>query len=239
MNQVAGWHETILVLLQSAAGTANRDQSTDSYTGSTHAFYAVPVPVRRQIIKQLIRSHAHVSDQEWLKLSDALFHADSHEEKTMGAMVVQYRATARRLVTHRQLKRWLEQLVGWAEVDAFCYNIFTAEELLADWIRWEKFLHTCARSRNVNVRRSALVLLCGPVSHSADARLHECAFVLTKSLTAESSILITKAISWLLRCQIDTRKTAVRDFVIEHEHTLPRFVVREVMRKLETGKKNR
>lgn len=225
--------------LQAAAGTANRDQSTDSYTGSTHTFYAVPVPVRRRIIKLLVRSQAHLSDQEWFVLADALFHGDSHEEKTMGAMVLQYRPSARRLITHRQLRTWLEQLVGWAEVDACCYNIFTAEELLADWMRWEKFLHTCARSRNLNVRRAALVLLCGPVTHSDDVRLHECAFALTKSLAAESSILITKAISWLLRCQIDTYKTAVRDFVAVHERTLPRFVVREVIRKLETGKKNR
>ena len=231
-------HAHIVTALTAAAGTANRDQATDSYTGSTHLFYAVPVPTRRQIVRLLLRAHPHQSPHEWLSLADQLFRGASHEEKTMGAMILQYHRAARVRVTRRQLRRWLAELVGWAEVDALCYNIFTAEELLADWEHWEQFLCTCRRSRNTNVRRAALVLLCGPVTRSSDARLHACAFGLVKSLSSESALLITKAISWLLRCQVDTQKDAVRTFMSMHSDDVPRFVMREVTRKIVTGKKN-
>ncbi len=234
-----GLHFEIITALEAAAGTANRDQATASYTGSTHRFYAVPVLVRRRIIKTLIRNNQTLTNQDWLVLAEALFLAPSHEEKTMGAMILTYRREARAQVTHIQLKRWLTQLVGWAEVDALCYNIFSAEELLADWPKWEDFLLRLAKSNNVHLRRASLVLLCGPTAHSTDLRLHTVAFTITTQLAPDKLILITKAISWLLRCQIDTNKKLVTAFIQAHKTRLPKIAVREVLRKLETGKKNR
>ena len=232
-------HSSICVSLQAAAGTANRDQSTDSYTGSTHMFYAVPMPVRRQLIKNSIKQHASLSDRTWLKLADQLFFGASHEEKTMGAIVLQYRPAARALVRFPQLRRWLRQLAGWAEIDALCYNVYTADELLTAWPAWEAFLTDLAKSRHRTLRRAALVFLCGPVAHSTDARLHNLAFQSVTQLALESDILITKAISWLLRSQVDTQKSMVAVFVAEHATQLPKIAVRETRRKLETGKKNR
>jgi 3-methyladenine DNA glycosylase AlkD len=180
-----------------------------------------------------------VSDQDWLRLCDQLFAAPSHEEKTMGAMVLSYRPAVRAKVSPARLRRWLLQLSGWAEVDALCYNIFTADELVADWPRWKAFLSACARSKNRNVRRAALVLLCGPVARTADQRVHQYALALIEQQAGESAILITKAMSWLLRCQADTQPDLVSQFLATHEQTLPRFVVREVTRKLTAGRKNR
>ncbi len=239
MKKVDYLHDILREQLQQAAGTANRDQSTDSYTGSSHTFYAVPVPVRRKIIRDLLRQESELSDTTCLQLVDKLFRGASHEEKTMGAYVLKYRVSARHGVTPEQLARWLPELVGWAEVDALCFNVFTADELLAEWSSWGQLLQQLACHANPNVRRAALVLLCGPVSRSDDQRIHGLAFTLVRQLASENDILITKAISWLLRCQIDTNKHAVVNFLQTHTEALPRFVTREVERKLRTGKKNR
>ena len=229
-------HKKVIMALKQEAGTANRAQSTDSYTGSTHYFYAVPVPKRRAIIKEVIKVREAT---ELLALTDALFAGRSHEEKTMGAMILMYRLDVRTLVDFGMIDRWLGLLVGWAEVDAFCYNTFSAEELLGDLRNWKQFICSLAHDSNINKRRAALVLLTHPCAKSEDGRLHALAFKLSLQLAPEKDILITKAISWLLRSQIDTNKSAVADFLQKYEAVLPKIAVRETKRKLLTGKKNK
>ncbi len=229
-------HKKVITALEQEAGTANRVQSTDSYTGSTHYFYGVPVPKRRVIIKMIIKG---CEATELLTLADALIAGRSHEEKTMGAMVLSYRKDVRSLVNFSTLDRWLGQLVGWAEIDAFCYNMFTADELLADLKNWKQFICALAHDTNINKRRAALVMLTHPCAKSTDERLHALAFKLALQLAPERDILITKAISWLLRSQIDTNKSAVADYLAKYEAVLPNIAVRETKRKLVTGKKNK
>lgn len=229
-------HQKLVAALKAEAGTANRAKATDSYTGSTHHFYAVPVPKRREIVKVLIKGREAAG---LLTLAGELFAGRSHEEKTIGAMVLTYRQDVRALVDLPTLDRWLGELVGWAEVDALCYNTFTAGELLADFKTWKSFLTTLAHDSNVNKRRAALVFLTHPCAKSPDERLHALANKLMLQLASEKDILITKAISWLLRCQIDTNKSAVADFLNKHETVLPKIAIRETKRKLLIGKKNK
>lgn len=229
-------HAKVLAALQREVGTANSTQATDSYTGSTHYFYAVPVPRRREIIKAVMKD---TEATELLTLCEALFAGRSHEEKTMGAMVLTYRPAVRSLVDFPTLDRWLGELVGWAEVDALCYNTFTDTELLADFKSWQQFMCALAQDSNINKRRAALVLLTHPTSRSKDDRLHALAFTLIRQLAPEKDILITKAISWLLRCQIDTNKATVANFIEQHKTSLPKIALRETKHKLVTGKKNK
>jgi 3-methyladenine DNA glycosylase AlkD len=229
-------HHKIVTELKAAAGTANRDQSTQTYTGSAHLFYAVPTPKRREIIKAVIKEQ---TEEELLFLCEALFSSSSHEEKTIGAMLLTYRRDVRALADFSMIDRWLGELVGWAEVDTFCYNTFTTEEILADLKAWQQFICALAHDTNINKRRAALVFLAYPVAHSQDDRLHRLANKLILTLAPEKDILITKAISWLLRSQIDTNKAAVAEFISKHEAVLPKIALRETRRKLETGKKNK
>lgn len=229
-------HQTAVAELESLAGTGNRDQSSASYTGSQHFFYAVPVPKRREIIKALIKDR---EAKELLPLVDVLFKGRSHEEKTMGAMILTYRQDVRQLCDFPTLDNWLGELVGWAEIDAFCYNTFSTEELLAELKSWKQFICALAHDANINKRRAALVFLTHPTAKSSDERLHALAFKLILQLAPEKDILLTKAISWLLRSQIDTRKEAVAEFIKIHESKLPKIALRETRRKLVTGKKNK
>ncbi len=229
-------HKEIILLLTAEAGTGNQAQSSSSYTGSQHFFYAVPVLKRRVIIKAVIKNH---QAKELLVLADSLFKGRSHEEKTMGAMILTYREDVRQLCDFSTLDSWLSELVGWAEIDAFCGGTFKADELLAKLKPWKQFICTLAHDANINKRRAALVFLVHPTSHTDDERLHALAFKLILQLAPEKDILITKAISWLLRSQIDTRKSVVADFIKTYEGELPKIAVRETKHKLLTGKKNK
>lgn len=233
-------HKTIITALKAKAGTANAGQSSDSYTGSGHAFYAVSVPDRRAILKEVVKANKKEATIEgWLRLVDALMAGKSHEEKTMGAYLLGYVPEARKTADFSRLDTWLEELEGWAEVDSLCQNIFQPDELLVDWSGWQKFLRKLAKDKNINKRRASLVFLTGPTWKSDDKRLHVQAYENIDRLKHEKDILITKAISWLLRSMVDTRPKEVAGYLLANADTLPKIVLRETKRKLATGKKNK
>tara|TARA_B100000745_G_scaffold297999_1_gene245844 strand:+ start:1305 stop:2012 length:708 start_codon:yes stop_codon:yes gene_type:complete len=231
-------HRRIVKDLNKYAGEANPTMAGDSYTGSNHFYYAVRVPTRRKLIKNWLRVNADLSDREKLTVVDSLFHGKSHEEKTIAAYLLGYCPGVRKLATHKMLEKWLYVLVGWAEVDALCQNIFTAEELLADWNNWEVWLIKQTKVQNISLRRSSLVFLTWPTVKSSDERLHDLAYQNIDTLKYESDILITKAISWLLRSMAETRPKSVVAYLEKNEDTLPKIAMRETRRKLKTGKKN-
>jgi hypothetical protein len=51
--------------------------------------------------------------------------------------------------------------------------------------------------------------------------------------------MVVKALSWALRSLVEWDRDAVADFVMQHELSLPARVKREVMTKINTGRKSR
>lgn len=231
-------HKNVIAQLEKLASKKPQQHFNDSYTGSKHFFYAVSVPKRREIIKGWLKEHKDASAKEVPAFVTELISGKSHEEKTMGAYLLGYHAKARSEVKLAVVDGWLSKLVGWAEIDSLCQNVFQPEEVLARWKEWEPFLKKLAQSQNINKRRAALVFLTGPTWKSPDAKLHTLAYQLIDVLKHEKDILITKAISWLLRSMADTRKKDVAAYVKKNADTLPKIAVRETRKKLETGKKN-
>jgi 3-methyladenine DNA glycosylase AlkD len=129
-------------------------------------------------------------------------------------------------------------LNGWAEIDGLCQNVFSAEEMIADWPGWERLLEQLSRDANINKRRAALVLLNSPVHYTDDARFRDLALIVIDRLKAERDILITKAVSWLLRSMITRHRGAVETCLAEHGPSLPAIAVRETRTKLATGTKS-
>lgn len=234
-------HKQTLTQLKSQAGTASAGQASDSYSGSTHVFYAVSVPARREILLGVLKDYkGEASLADWLTLVDALMTGRSHEEKTMGAYLLRYLGSeVKREVAFAQLDAWLSDLVGWAEVDALCQNVFTADELLANWPGWQRFLTKLSKDKNINKRRASLVFLTMPTRKSADDRLHTQAIDTIERLKHEEDILITKAISWLLRSMVGGDHVRVKAYLEATHTTLPKIAVRETVRKIKTGKKNK
>ncbi len=113
---------------------------------------------------------------------------------------------------------WLDRVVGWDEVDALCANAFQADDFLAAWPLWSAWLTRLAADANTHKRRASLVLLTGPVRRSDDARLAELAFANIAVLQSERPILITKAVSWLLRSLVARHRGAVIGYLEAHRH---------------------
>lgn len=132
---------------------------------------------------------------------------------------------------------WLDELEGWAEVDAVCTGKYTINAIPKDWSKWEKILTRFSKSKNIHKRRASLVLLCSPIRYSTDSSITSLAFANIDLLKHEKEVLITKAISWLLRSMIKNFKKEVSEYVSKNKASLPAIAVRETLVVLKTGKK--
>lgn len=212
-------------------------QDTAAYTGSPHELLGVATPGLRRLAKDWVRANRKTAPEAILRVLDTMFASALHEEKTLAALILAYSGPARAATTPTRLEAWLGDLAGWAEIDSLCSNVFQAEEFLAAWATWGPWLRRLSEDANINKRRAALVLLTGPVRYSDDPRLLETALGNVARLQAERGILITKAVSWLLRNLTLRHRGAVAAYVAENRAALPAIAVREVTAKLETGRK--
>ena len=231
-------HKSLLAEIKARARPGNRDKpGNDSYHGSEHPFYFVSVPDRRAIAKRWLAEHKGTLVKEVRQTIESLFDGQSHEEKTLACLLLAMSAPVRASVKPKDIERWLNKLNGWAEVDSLCQNVF-ADELAADWPNWRKLIGRLSKSKNINRRRASLVLLTRPVHAFKDARFRDEAFEIIERLQAERDILITKAVSWLLRSLTTHHASAVTRFLRENAETLPKIAIRETTTKLRTGTKS-
>jgi 3-methyladenine DNA glycosylase AlkD len=168
----------------------------------------------------------------------SLVRSQSALKKAMAGILLGYMPVQRRQLRPAIYNDWLNHTEGWAAVDALCYGNISSEELLENFARWKTLLDRLARSDNPNKRRGALVLLTKPVKQSADPRLRELAFDLIGSTHGEKDILLTKAVSWLLRNLTRHHSTAVRRYLDLHKDHLPAIAIRETANKLKHGTKS-
>jgi len=210
----------------------------DSYGGSGRLYYSTSAPALRAIARRWLAARKSMDPTEFLAVVESLFEGQSHDEKTLAALLVGYNRTARRTARPADLDRWLGHLNGWAEIDALCQNVFTADDMLADWPAWEGLIDQLSRDPNINKRRAALVLLNSPVRYSSDVRFQDLALAVIDRLQGERAILITKAVSWLLRSMIVQHRGAVEAYLAGEQARLPKIAVRETRAKLATGLKS-
>ena len=197
------------------------------------------VPDRRRLIKAWLAGHRDADPRALLTVvGDVLTRGETYEEQTSGGEVLRLRSSVRLLVQPRELETWLASQVGWAEVDSLCQSTFPAEQLLGGWAEWEGLLQRLSLSGNINQRRASLVLLTGPVTKSDDRRLSDTSFALIGRLAPEKPILITKAVSWLLRCLVRNHRDEVSGYINGHRAELPAVAVRETTTLLATGTKS-
>jgi 3-methyladenine DNA glycosylase AlkD len=207
------------------------------YAGSRSRMLHVPVPERRRIAKAWLSARKHWPVQQVLAVVDELVAGDIHDEKTLGLLLLERLGRGRRPFGPAEVDRWLDHLVGWAEVDSLCQSTFGPEDLLGDWPAWSGFIRRLARDANINRRRAALVLLVKPAGKSPDPRLAALAFETTEALKGEREIIITKAVSWLLRALTLQHPAEVSRYLDAEGPSLPAIAVRETRAKIATGRK--
>jgi 3-methyladenine DNA glycosylase AlkD len=212
---------------------------SDSYIQSGHSYYLLPVPIRRHIAKRWAKEHATIPFEEFIALIESLFSGESHEEKTVACMLLEYMPGLRKQVEPIMLDHWLDHLQGWAEVDSLCQSTFIPGDIVTNWVKWSHAIQSFAHNPNICKRRASLVLLTGVVAHSKDIRAMQLAFANIQTLETERDILITKAISWLLRSLIKYHRQEVLTYIEEHQKVLPKIALRETKHVLLYGKKTK
>ena len=232
------YHAEILELIKKNAGKATKHTDLDSYLGTTHPRYPITVPLLRIIAKDWMRQHVDLTRSAFSSLVTSLTKGESSTEKSMAGILLDYATKDQCQFNPKLFDRWLDELEGWAEVDNLCTGRYTSTEILNQWESWEPLLQKFAISKNIHKRRASIVCLCSPLRDSNDKRLVECALKNIELLKSEKDILITKAISWVLRTMIKHHKKTVAIYLKENADTLPIIAVRETHIKLKTGRKS-
>lgn len=232
-------HLVLLKLIQKHAGQPTAHTFLDSYLGNNHPRYPINAPTLRKLAKDWMRAHDQLGPTEFSTLLTSLVRGKSSTEKCLVGILLDYATSAQRKFNPRIFNHWLDHLVGWAEVDSVCTGKYTIAEIPPNMMVWKKLLNQLSKSRNLNKRRASLVFLCSPLRRIEDDALAQTAFTLIDRLKHEKDIMITKAISWLLRSMYKHHKTLLTAYLDENEETLPRIAVRETRTKLNTGTKTR
>ena len=231
-------HAALVAQLRAEARPYRGGIQNDSYSGSGRPFLNVGAPEMRRIVRDWAAAHRAAPAADLIEMAGSLFGGELYEEKLLGALLLGYSRAARRAATPAMVDAWLGQLNGWAEIDSLCASVFGAEDLLADWPAWRGLIEQLSLDPNINKRRAALVLLTTPTRTCDDPRFSDLGFAVVERLKAERHILITKAVSWLLRSMTGRHGPAVAAYLDAQSASLPAIAVRETRTKLRTGTKS-
>ena len=186
-----------------------------------------------------MKGHRELSSEDFEKLLTSLIHGKSSTEKSMAGILMDNSTLAQRKFNPEIFDQWLDHLVGWAEVDTVCTGAYTISEIPTDWVRWKRLLERFSKNKNIHKRRASLVLLCSPLRRFKSEPMALMALKNTDRLKSEKKILITKAISWVLRSAVLQHRELVKKYLALNMDLLPKIAVRETLAVLRTGKKTK
>ncbi len=229
-------HKEILEQIQLQSGKPTQHTFLDSYLGNSHPRYPISIPTLRKIAKEWMNAHRDRPASTFATLLSSLNKGKSSTEKTMVGILLDYSTLDQRKFDPKLFNTWLNYVEGWAEVDSLCTGRYSDSEILSRWKTWKAQLIQFSKSKNIHKRRASLVLLCSPLRKSDDARLAALALQNIDRLKGEKEILITKAISWVLRNMVKHHRSTLEKFMKE-QTGLPAIAIRETMRVLNTGRK--
>ncbi|NOT74382.1 MAG: DNA alkylation repair protein [Cyclobacteriaceae bacterium] len=232
-------HDEILKLIRKNSGKPTQHTFLDSYLGNSHPRYPINAPTLRKISKDWMKAHRDLSTENFQKLLLSLVKGKSSTEKVMVGALLDDSTLEQRRFNPEVFDQFLDHLEGWAEVDSVCTGAYTKTEIPRDWKHWKKLLTQFSKSKNIQKRRASLVFLCSPIRIEKNAELLRIALKNIDKLKAEKEILITKAISWLLRSAVTKHSEEIREYLLFNKETLPKIAVRETIAKLETGRKTK
>lgn len=232
------YHEEVLSLIRAKSETPTQHTFLDGYLGNSHPRYPINAPALRLIAKDWMRAHRDMSADEFSAMLTSMVEGKSGTEKVMVGVLLDNATKDQKQFDPWLFDQWLDHLEGWAEVDSVCTGKYCISEIPNNIPEWKKILTGLSKSKNINKRRASIVFLCSPLAQSDDARLADIAFANINRLKKEKEIIITRAISWVLRSMDRHHRKALENYLKKNEKTLPAIAVRETKIKLKTGTKN-
>lgn len=211
------------------SGDPDRARNEKRYLKSPQKFYGLTVPSLRKLAKAWLRDHKDASIEEVIKLSQALWAGEYHEQRMLAIFLLVYRVKELNFVHLPVVEHMVQTAVGWAQLDMIaawlCGQIFkeSPRRMTAVLKKWIK-------DGNFWVRRAALLTLLGPV------RKEPRHFVLFQDLATpllrEKEFFIRKAIGWVLRELSKVDPQLVYEYVREHKGEMSGLTYREATRQL-------
>lgn len=212
--------------------------NAQKYMGTSHKFLGITNPQKHKIAAEFKKIFPEITFSDLIELLNNLNTGQTFEEKTMGPMILMRYKILLNEIRPKHLGFWLDNLEGWCEIDTLCQNTIPAQVLLDNWSLWKDALTNWSTDKLISKRRASLVLLCNATRKSDNQKLKNLSFDNIERLKHEKDILITKAISWLLRSMIKNFKNDVAEYLKNNKSSLPKIAVRETRKKLLTGRKN-
>ncbi|RAW00551.1 DNA alkylation repair protein [Pseudochryseolinea flava] len=230
-------HRDLLEAIEHAAGEPTQHTFSDTYLGNSNPRFAINAPTLRAIARTWSMENKALSQNEFVTTIDSLIKGVSSTEKMLAGMLLDRATADQRAFNPKSFDKWLEHLCGWAEVDVVCTGAFTSKTLPLQPNAWSPLLTKFSKSKDIHKRRASLVFLCSPMSHHKASWMEAIAIHNIERLKSEKEILITKAISWLLRSMIKNYRSTVEKYLKLQGDTLPAIALRETKTKLLTGRK--
>jgi 3-methyladenine DNA glycosylase AlkD len=213
------------------------NQWVQHYLGSDKPTFGIKADVVKKFCRNLIQEN-NLSQDQMVELLNSLYHhATTFNEIDIAGRILNIKPQFCRNLDPNLLDNWLNYTHGWAENDILCQSNFTSDILLSNWSTWEKLLKQFNQSANINKRRASLVLLTKSLGQSDDSRFSKLAFQNVERLKSEKEILVTKAVSWVLRALIKHHPDEVETYLSQNHDILPKITYREVFSKATTGRK--
>jgi 3-methyladenine DNA glycosylase AlkD len=231
------YHHEVLSLIEEKSGVATQHTFLDGYLGNSHPRYPINAPTLRSIAKDWMRAHRDMTSKEFGAMLTSMAEGKSGTEKVMVGVLLDNATKEQKQFDPTLFDKWLDHLVGWAEVDSVCTGRYCTTEIPENVPAWKKILTGFAKSENINKRRASIVFLCSPLSQWDDPKLADIALTNVDRLKGEKEIIITRAISWVLRSMVKHHRKALESYLKKNEKTLPAIAVRETKVKLMTGTK--
>jgi len=209
----------------------------ERYLGTKRKFVCVKAADRDKIIRESLREIKALSPEQAIKVLDELFSSETFEDFNLAGKMLTKIPEVRKGLSFDQLEKWLRTTNGWAECDCICQSLFSEQEVLDRWSDWKKTIGKFAKDKNIQIRRASLVLQCNPTRKSNNPEICKLAFETVDKLRDERDVLITKAVSWVLRCLSVKNGKEVLQYLRDNQSSLPKIAYRETMKKISTGKK--
>jgi 3-methyladenine DNA glycosylase AlkD len=232
-------HREILDLVEQEGGALHTDAVLGRYVGTNHPRYDLTLPAMRTLARTWLRFRKTLPAAEFQEVLSSLVRGTSYNEKLLTGILLSMAPRSMQEIDPKAFDEWIDHLEGWAEVDTLCTGPFTVRQVPAQWKTWKKMLTAFVKSKNIHKRRASIVLLCSPLRHDDNPEMFELMIANIERLKHEKEILITKAISWVLRSACTHHEQAVKRYVMANKDTLPKIAVRETLVKIKTGTKTK
>ncbi len=217
--------------------TEKEREFVKKYLGTRRKFLNVKSADRDRVLWQTLRDIKSLPSKQIVETLNELLMSDTFEFVNFAGKLLAISAKTRENIDFEMLERWLRPTSGWAECDGICQSLFRENEVLDRLDEWQKTIIKFSNDQNIQLRRASLVLQVKPGSTSSDPKLRKLAYRTIDKRKSEKKVLITKAISWLLRSLSRRNPKEVLQYLEDNIASLPAIAYRETMRKITTGKK--